>query len=97
MAARYLEQAQGVRALCSLRPEYLRRLLVGLDGRLGVAQAMVAIAEQVEEVCLVMQLPADCAGLQPPANLPALSWRPFWLGGCPLHPPDVCHLICPPC
>jgi hypothetical protein len=56
MAVRYLEQAQGVRALCSLRPESFRRLPVGLDGRLGVAQALVAIAEQVEEVGRVMRL-----------------------------------------
>ena len=34
-----LEQAQGVRALRSLLPESLRRLLVSVDGRLVVAEA----------------------------------------------------------
>jgi hypothetical protein len=55
IAVRYLEQAQGVRALGSLGPESFRRLQVGLDGRLGVAQTLVAIAEQVEEVGRLMR------------------------------------------
>src|SRR6266566_4859094 len=54
MAIRYFEQAQGVGAVRSLGPECLRRLPVGLDGRLVTAQAMLAVAEQVEEVCLLM-------------------------------------------
>ena len=57
IAVRHLEQAQGVGALGSLGPESLGRLAVGLDRRLVTAQAVVAVAEQVEEVCLVMQPP----------------------------------------
>jgi hypothetical protein len=60
MAVRYLEQAQGVGALCSLRPESFRRLPVSLDGRIAVAQAFVAIAEQVEEVGGLARLPSGC-------------------------------------
>jgi len=56
VAVRYLEQAQGVGAVCSLRPESVRRLPVGLDGRLSLAQAFVAIAEQVEEIGGIMLL-----------------------------------------
>src|ERR1700761_6320825 len=56
MALRYLPQAQGVRAVGSLGLECLRRLPVCLDSRLGAAQAGVAVAEQVEEICLVMRL-----------------------------------------
>src|SRR6476469_6896657 len=58
MALRYLPQAQGVRAVGSLGLEFLRRLPVRLDSRLVAAQARVAVAEQVEEVCLVMWLPS---------------------------------------
>jgi hypothetical protein len=58
VAARYLEQAQGVGAVRLLGLESFRRLSVGLDSRLVTAQAGVAVAEQVEEVCLVMQLPS---------------------------------------
>ena len=58
MALRYLPQAQGVRAVSSLGLESLRRLPVRLDSRLVAAQAGVAVAEQVEEVRLVMWLPS---------------------------------------
>src|SRR5579864_5203962 len=58
MAVRYLEQAQGVRALGTLGAESLGGLPVGLDSRLVTAQAIVAIAEQVEEVGLVTRWPA---------------------------------------
>jgi hypothetical protein len=57
VAVRDLEQAQRVRAPGALLPESLRRLPVRLDGRLVAAEAVVAVAEQVEEVSLVMQLP----------------------------------------
>ena len=50
VAARYLEQAQGVGALRSLGLGPLGRLPVGLDGRLVTAQAGVTVAEQVEEL-----------------------------------------------
>jgi hypothetical protein len=54
MAARYLEQAQGVGTVRFLGLESLGRLPVRLDSRLVTAQAGMTVAEQVEEVCLVM-------------------------------------------
>lgn len=59
---RDLEQAQGVRALGPLLPEPLRRLLIGLDSRLVAAEAMVAVAEQVEIVSPLMALTCDGSG-----------------------------------
>ena len=62
VAGRYLEQAQGVGALRSLRPESFRRLPMGLDGRLVLPQAFVAIAERVQEVGRRKQLPSGLRG-----------------------------------
>jgi hypothetical protein len=57
MALGYLEQAQRVGTRRSQRLESLRGLLVGLDGRIGVTQAIVAITEQVKEIRLTLLLP----------------------------------------
>src|SRR6516225_9386055 len=88
MAVRYLEQAQGVRALGSLGPEFLRRLPVGLDRRLVTAQAVVAVAERVEEICLVVQL---SSGRPAPGIVPTFPHRHGGPseGRCTPHPPGV--------
>jgi len=57
MALGHLEQAQRVGAQRSLRLESARGLLVGLDGRIGVTQTIMAITEQVKEIRLILLLP----------------------------------------
>ena len=47
----------------SLRPECFRGLPVGLDGRFLVTQALVAIAEQVQEVGRLVLLPSGRGSL----------------------------------